>query len=261
MTSRILFAAAGATFIAALAASNLMTAGSATAAPPADREEIETIVREYLLEHPEVIFEAVERYSARESERARAIAEGEIRNTLPTLLSGDTGHVMGADVADTEVLVVEFYDYHCSFCRNAVDMVMDLSEQKGVRVVLQELPVITQRSQEVAIASLSVTDPAAFKKFHRALFDISGPITDQALASAARKAGLKPADLQNTMTDKALRQPLEQKLNLSFDMAASFGIDGTPAFIIASPDGKFVRLISGMDEYAIKQAVDDAKRS
>ena len=129
--------------VGGLCAANLAGLGrsSAIAAQDLDKKAIEDIVRNYLLENPEVIFEAVERYTASQEARAMAAAEDEVRANLPTLMAATAGHAEGASAEDADILLVEFFDYHCGYCRQATYFVFELlEEEKGLRVVFQELP-------------------------------------------------------------------------------------------------------------------------
>lgn len=251
--------------IGVLGAANLAGLGqsSALAAQELDRPAIEKIVREYLLENPEVIFEAAERYGEKRQAEAQALAQDEIRANLPTLMSGAAGHAIGADPQAADVLVVEFFDYHCGFCKRATEFVFDLAgDNPDVRVVFQELPVVHQKSREVALASLAVAGTADFEPLHRGMMGASGILEEPQILAIAKKAGIDHATLKDALRDGTPRRALlEETLDLSMQIATAIGVDGTPGFIVASADGTYVQLVAGFNAAAVQAAIDQARRS
>jgi protein-disulfide isomerase len=261
-TTLLLGGAIAAVLAVAAIAASATSSIQANAAQDRDRQEIEEIVRSYLLENPEVIFEAVERYQAREQIAQTAAAEDAIREALPELLSASSGHAIGADADAAEILVVEFFDYHCGYCRQAMEFTLALPEENdGVRVVLMELPVIHPRSRDVALAALAVEDTADYIRLHRELMQATGLITEERLPQLAKAAKIAPATLDAALAESESRDRLEAKLDRSTELAVSFGIDGTPGFIVATPDGSFVELIPGFAPDRVQAAIERARQS
>ena len=223
-----------------------------------DRAATEEIVRQYLLENPEVIVEALERWRDAQELAAEAMAEDAAVSALPLLLSGETGYAMGAGADEVEVLVAEFFDYHCGYCRRATDFVFALAEEDGVRVVLQDLPILREESRGAALAGLAAAETGDYPAMHRQLMRASGVLDEDAVAKAARRAD---ADgVRTRLEDDEARARLEARLLASVDMARSMGLDGTPTFVVASPDGRYLRVIPSYDPEAVEAAVIEARR-
>lgn len=261
-SSKMLLATSAAVLVGAVAAAQLMTSGPAHAQKSVNRAEIEAIVKNYLLENPEVIFEAAERYYAEQEAQASAQAEAEVRAQLPTLMAGGAGHVMGASAAEADVVLVEFFDYNCGVCQRAAGFVVDLAEREpGLQVVLQELPVFHPRSREVAVAALSLANTEDYVPLHMALMSQSGVVTNDRLDVIAKQAGVDAAKIDGHLSNAATMDKLDGQLEISLSLAEALGFNGTPGFIIASPDGSFIRLIPGYDEQMILEAIDEARRA
>ena len=246
----------GAVLVTNLTAQDVPAPEAAGTAP--DRAATEAIIREYLLANPDVIVEALERWRDLQDLAAQTQAEDAALAALPVLLSGETGFAMGAGADEAEVLVAEFFDYHCGYCRRATDFVFALAEEDGVRVVLQDLPILREESRGAALAGLAAAETGDYPAMHRQLMRASGVLDEDAVAKAARRAD---ADgVRTRLEDDEARARLEARLLASVDMARSMGLDGTPTFVVASPDGRYLRVIPSYDPEAVEAAVIEARR-
>lgn len=193
-------------------------------------------VREALLAQPEMIPEAMERLQQRES----AAVVSQHRAALETPFAS-----AWAGAADGDVVLVEFFDYACGFCRTsnpAVDRL--LAEDPRLKVVWRELPVLGPDSEQAAIASLAAAQTGKFKQFHEALF-AKGRLTAAAIASTRAAVGLPEPELT-----PAFRSEIEKNIELARAIRAS----GTPTFVVGD------QVLQGAVGYeALKQAVADAR--
>lgn len=224
---------------------------------PDDRAATETVIREYLLQNPDVIIEALERWRDMQELAAATQAEDAARANLPTLLSAETGHALGAEAGEAEVLVVEFFDYHCGYCRRATDFVMDLAEEDGVRVVFQDLPILREESRAAALAGLAAAETGDYAAMHRALMRTGGVLDEDAVAKAARRA--KASGATGLLAQADAKARLEDKLEGSIQIARAMGLEGTPSFVVASPDGAYVRIIPSYAPEAVEEAIAEAR--
>lgn len=171
-------------------------------------------IRSYLLEHPEILPEAIEVLKSRES--AQMI--GQSRAQLETPF-----HSAWAGAADGDVVLVEFFDYACGFCRASNPHIERLlREDPRLKVVWREYPVLGPNSERAAIASLAAARAGRFRPFHDRLFRVARP-TELQIEAASRTARIGPAQL----TDEFRRE-----LEKNFDLARTIGATGTPTFVI-----------------------------
>ena len=195
----------------------------AAAAPAAQdlssRAGIEAVVRDYILQHPEIIPEAMRRLQSREA----ATAIGADRAGLETPFAGAwAGNPKG------DVTLVMFTDYSCGYCRaSAPEIDRLLAEDPKLRVVWREIPVLGPQSEVAAHAALAAAKQGRYLAFHRALF--AGGRPDQAhLAAAAKSVGLDPARLA---ADRAAAD-VARELEANIALATRLGVNGTPAFVV-----------------------------
>lgn len=257
---RPLLPLAGACLLAVTAFGDLLSPAPASASQSRSEEEIGEIVRAYLLENPEVIFEAVEVYQQQQYELAQLAAEEAARDYLPELLSSPAGHILPATSGQREVVVVEFFDYNCGFCRRASNFVFELQDQnKDLAVVLQELPVTNPNSREPALAALAVAGSDDYVTFHRRMMNADGIVDGDRARVIANDLGIPAGLIDDALNESAAQTALHDRLDRSLEIANALGIDGTPAFLVTTPDGSFVKLIGGYDEAAVKAAIEAAR--
>jgi protein-disulfide isomerase len=194
------------------------------------------LIRSYLMDHPEILPEAMERYRARET--ADVLEQNRARIETPF-------HSAWAGAADGDVVLVQFFDYACGFCRASnPDIERLLREDPRLKVVWREYPVLGPDSERAAVDSLAAARGGRFREFHANLFATARP-TEAARDAARQTVGLPPSQL----TDE-FRAELQKNLEL----AEAIGATGTPAFVIGD------QIIQGAVGYdALRKAVAEAR--
>lgn len=206
-----------------------------------DRAQIETIVRDYIRAHPELVPEAMSRL--RDRETAKQIDAN--RKTMETPFAG-----AWAGNAKGDVTLVEFFDYACGYCRTSVkDIDRLLAEDRNLRVVFRELPILSPGSDVAARASLSAARQGRFLNFHRAMYAQGAP-TPETVATVSKAQGLAPA--QTSADAKAPEVSAEIEANLA--LAQAIGLSGTPTFVVGD------KLLGGAIGYdALKSAIAEVR--
>lgn len=208
-----------------------------------DRAAIETIVREYILEHPEIIPEAMERLRGKQT--AQLIDAN--RKALETPFAA-----AWAGARDGDVVIVEFFDYSCGYCRQSVAEVDRLiKEDPKLKVVFRELPILGDASDAAARVSLSAARQGAFYPFHLKLYAAGRP-TPATIARVQKEVGLDPAKVASD----AKAAEVQAELDANLEMARTLQLSGTPAFIIGD------QLLPGAVGYeTLKKAIADARKA
>src|SRR5688572_23460970 len=130
------------------------------------KEEIRKIVKEYLLEHPEVLQEAIEILNQRMAEKTEKEQKAARSEHLGPLFKGKTPFSFG----DGKVTVVEFFDYNCPYCGKAFEELGDLAkEDKDVRLVLIEFPILSKESLIASQAAIAASKQDKYWEYHQAL--------------------------------------------------------------------------------------------
>ena len=230
----------------------------ASAFSNAQQEEIQSLVRAYLLDNPEVIIEALNEFQARERAAAAQRLETGAKNNLSALLDAKGGFEAGADTTNAKVAVVEFFDYHCSFCKRANGLVRSLTkDDPSVKVVFRERPLLRDESDLAAEYALAARAQGKYVDFHFALMASTGVLTETRIKSIAKKTGLDVKALETARSDASVKQSLEETVRIASEM----GADGTPAFVVATLDGAFIEVIPGYRPDEILSAIERAKKA
>lgn len=193
---------------------------------PADKKALEAIIHDYLVEHPEVLTEAMVALQAKQEAAAKAKASTVIEKRPNDLFADGYSFVAGNPKA--KVTVVEFFDYNCGHCRTAFPKLMSMIDTKAdIRIIFKEFPIFPG-SEEAAAAAMAAGRQGKYLEFHRALMSTKGSVSGHAIDEAAKKVGLNLDQLRKDMKDPLITARIEANHKLGDDL----GIDGTPAFII-----------------------------
>ena len=212
------------------------------------REQIEAIVRDYLMREPEVVFQALEelqrRQAAAQSERQQAA----IKSQEDQLLRDPEAPVAGNP--DGAVTLVEFFDYRCHYCRRVVGSVQALIEEDtDLRLVFKELPVLGEDSIRAARAALASRKQDRYLPFHFALMD-SDDLSMAGIKQTAASIGLDAVQLQADME----APEIDAAIQANYELARALGIEGTPAFVIGD------QLIPGaVDRSRLEELIAEAR--
>lgn len=194
---------------------------------PSQTEAIEKIVHDYLLEHPEVIRDAIQALQAKE-EAAKADQQASaLSQYKDKLLTDPASPVAGNPMGD--VTIVEFFDYKCPYCKRVTPALAELlAADKGVRLVFKEFPILGESSVTAARAALAAQKQERYFEFHNALMAHRGDFDLAAIESIAKATGLDFVKLQADM--KA--PEVDQQLRDTHELALALGIRSTPTFIV-----------------------------
>ena len=198
----------------------------------------ERLVRDALARHPEILVDASD--ALRDRQYAPALAAQ--RTAIETPF-----HSSWRGSVRPDVTVAYFYDYSCGYCRKSnPDIDRLIAEDKGVRVVYRELPILGPASLAASRVALAASKAGKFVAFHDTLVAAGAQPTPQAIAAAAAAAGVAPQP--QDLADQ------EAELKHNFQIAGQLGATGTPLFVIG--DRVFNSAV-GYD--LLKDAVKDAR--
>jgi protein-disulfide isomerase len=202
----------------------LLLSAAAQDAKSPDRAEVERIVREYILEHPEVLIESVEQHRARLREAASRQKEAAVAAHQDRLTQDrDTPSAGAASGA----AIVLFFDYRCGYCRRAEEGIWNLVDSSRARVIFKELPILGADSMLAARAALAAHRQNAYARFHRGLMTLD-EISNASIAQLAAELKLDTDQLQADMMSDAVTKALQRNR----DLAEALEIQATPAFVI-----------------------------
>ena len=217
----------------------------------AQKQEMHTIIRDYLLENPALLNEMITKLQAAEQAKQEEMAQAAISDNKDKIFRSPNDMVFGNPAGS--VTMVEFFDYNCGYCKRAMAEVLRLTEEdKDLRIVMKEFPILSEGSVIAAHAALAARKQDKYKELHMALMGAQGGIDNQEkVLEVAREAGLDVDKLKADM--EADRAASDKVIDETRELAQTLGINGTPAFIIddtlvpgAAPYDQLVAAVKGV---------------
>jgi protein-disulfide isomerase len=198
------------------------------------RGEIERIVKEYLLSHPELLQEVMS-----ELEKRQAVAEAEkhraaVKQYSEAIFSSPRQVTLGNSQGD--VTVVEFFDYNCGYCKRAMSDMLDLMKNDAkLKFVLKEFPVLGEGSMQAAqvAAAVRMQDKSGGKKyleFHQKMLTGRGQADKARALAVAKEIGMDVARIEKDIAGEEVKATLEE----SFKLAEALGLNGTPSYVVGN---------------------------
>jgi protein-disulfide isomerase len=198
---------------------------------PAQRGEIEGIIKDYLLKNPEVLQEAIAELEKRQSAAEAAKHQAAVKDNASLIFNSPRQVTVGN--LNGDVTFVEFFDYNCGYCKRAMeDMMALMKDDAKLKVVLKEFPVLGPGSLEAARVAVAVRmqDKTGKKylEFHQKLLMGRGQADKARAIAAAKEVGLDVARIEKDLGSDEVKATLEE----SFKLAEKLGLNGTPSYVI-----------------------------
>jgi protein-disulfide isomerase len=193
----------------------------------AQAAEVERIVRQLLLSKPEILLEAQRALEARQERERNERTEKAIADNAKAIFGRSDAPFLGNPRGD--VTIVAFFDYNCPYCRRASDALRDvMAKDSHVRIVIEELPILSKGSEEAARIALAAGLQGKYERAHAAIGAVRGPITGDAALKAVAGLGLDMERLKRDTTSEAVAN----ELTLVRRLAEQLVVEGTPFFIV-----------------------------
>ena len=182
-------------------------------------EEIETIIKNYLIKNPKIIKSTLDDYK-------KTVEINKKNNAIKLLKDIKNPSIYNEN---SDITIYEFFDYNCGYCKSVVKTIMDvMSEDKKVNFVFVELPILSQNSYIDATAALASEKQGLYNDYHLSLMNVKGRINEDVIFKMAKKTGLNINQLKIDMKN----QEIENKLTKNREIAKLLNVNGTPAFIV-----------------------------
>lgn len=234
-------------FVATTAGASAALATQAAEPAITSRAQIEQIVHDYILEHPEILPQAMERLQAKQVSATIDSKRGDIETPFAGAWEG---------ARDADVVLVEFFDYACGYCRASLsDLTKLVGEDKKLKIVYRELPILSEASTAAAHVSLLAAERGQYMPFHKALY-AEGRVTQETVLKAAASVGIDRKAAEAAMADQRYNAEIEKNLRL----AQALGASGTPSFVVG---GQLLAGAVGYDKlkHAVTQTREKRKQA
>jgi protein-disulfide isomerase len=234
---------------AAVAAVPLHAAGAAEL-PPEQRQAIEAIIHDYLLQHPDVLIESLRAAEEKVKTEAGEKAQQALAARRSKIFD-DPGTPVGGNPKG-DVTLVEFFDYRCPYCKQVQPKLLELlAGDPELRIAYKEFPILGAVSVAAARAALAADRQSKYEAFHDAMMAAKGEITEDTVYRVAGSVGL---DIDRLKRDMSSPQ-IEAALKANHALADTLDIRGTPGFVVGD------QIVPGaIDLASLKELVAGARK-
>jgi len=231
------------------------TNAGSSSAKQMEKKDVEKIVRDYILENPDVIIEAMKRKQQREQEKTQLVAKQALKNSIGEITNNPLDPVAGNP--DGDVVLVEFFDYNCGYCKHALGSIQEiLKTDKNIKVIFKEMPILGESSIVASQTALAVYQvaPEKYFDFHIAVMHMRDKKSQANLIKLVEDLGINADKVKQATQGNKVNQALASTRALS----KKLNIRGTPAFII--DDQLFPGMITAQEIKSIIKGIR-AKKS
>lgn len=194
---------------------------------PEQTKEIEAMIKEYVLNNGGDIIQSVNNFQQEQEEEANKASADKAAALIKQLK--DDKNIASVGNPDGDVIVVEFFDYNCGYCKKAFEEVQKLlKEDKNVRVVLYDMPILSEASHRASEWSLAAKKQGKYFEFHQALMTHQGGIDEETMTKIAKDLGLDVEKLKKDAADPAIKEEIATHIAT----ARELNIQGTPGFLV-----------------------------
>ena len=186
-------------------------------------------IREFLLNNPEVILESIENYERKRLEESKRKSNEAIIENNTKL--NDSSNGMFSGNANGKEIIIEFFDYNCSYCKKAHQDLIRISKNfPQVKIIYKNLPILSDKSKKLAEISLIIAkkNNKNFVKFHNFLLGKQGRIDDADVVNFLTKLGIDFKEIEQEFGGDYVSSEINKDLKLAQQLA----LQGTPAFIV-----------------------------
>jgi protein-disulfide isomerase len=197
---------------------------------PAQKQELGAFIRDYLVNNPDVLREAIEALDKHDKATAEAERHKTVASEAGPLFSSKYQATIGNPKGSATL--VEFFDYNCHFCKGALpDVTKLMKDDTNLKLVLKDFPVLGPGSVEaakVASAARNQLPGEKFWAFHTKLLATRGPVGKAEALAVAKELGLDMDKLAKDMESPDIKTGLDETMQL----ADALQINGTPTFVV-----------------------------
>jgi len=193
-----------------------------------NKEEFDKKIHDYILNNPEILIESIESLQRKKMEDSNKQTTNYLLENKSTVEEEGSPPVLGNK--DGDITIVVFYDYNCSFCKQANQITNELlANDPKIQVILRPLPILGGTSMyatQIALAAHKISEEK-FHLIHNEMMKMK-PITEEGL-----KALLLAHDIDYKIVDNEINSfSIKQLIAKNFELAKSLGIKGAPSYVV-----------------------------
>jgi protein-disulfide isomerase len=217
------------------------------------KAEIGKIVRDYLVTNPEVVRDAIDELEKRQKLAEASNREKAITKNSSALFNSPHQTIVGNPAGD--VTVVEFFDYNCGYCKQALNNLVKLTEaDPKVKVILKDFPILGSDSVDAATIAAAAREQlkgAKYWEFHRKLLSVKGHVGKAQALAVAKELGADVDKLEKDAKSPSIAEGFKEVETLAEELR----FNGTPSWVVGAD-----AVVGGLPYAELKQRVDNVRK-
>ena len=192
-------------------------------------ENIDEKIKKFLLNNPEIILQSLENFEKKQIAEKKKLNNQIIADNKTQILNSSNGMYSGN--LESENVIIEFFDYNCSYCKKAHQDILKIEQnKKNVKVIYKNFPILSESSKKLAEIALFIAkdNNEKFIKFHNLIMGRKGLINKNQLKDILDDLGYDQGKLKNNLNSEYIKNQLFKDREL----AEKLSLRGTPAFIV-----------------------------
>ena len=191
-----------------------------------NEQQIENIIKKYILENPEILIESLEKFTANQKEKEQKSFVNILNNFYDTKVYESLPRIGNMD---SKLIIIEFVDYNCGYCKKTLSTISKLMKNfDNIQIVFIDYPILSESSEIAARASLAASEQNAYFEYHSILLNNTKSINESILYKIAKELSLDIGKFKKDISSEKIKNNIIK--NIKF--ANSLKIKGTPTFII-----------------------------
>ena len=191
-----------------------------------NEQQIENIIKKYILENPEILIESLEKFTANQKEKEKKSFVNILNNFYDTKVYESLPRIGNID---SKLIIIEFVDYNCGYCKKTLSTISKLMKNfDNIQIVFIDYPILSESSEIAARASLAANEQNAYFEYHTILLNNTKSINENILYKIAKELSLDIEKFKKDISSEKIKNNIIK--NIKF--ANSLKIRGTPTFII-----------------------------
>ena len=191
-----------------------------------NEQQIENIIKKYILENPEILIESLEKFTANQKVKEQKSFVNILNNFYDTKIYKSLPRIGNMD---SKLIIIEFVDYNCGYCKKTLSTISKLIKNfDNIQIVFIDYPILSESSEIAARASLAANEQNAYFEYHTILLNNKKSINNDILYKIAKELSLDIEKFKKDMSSEKIKNNIIK--NIKF--ANSLKIRGTPTFII-----------------------------
>ena len=192
-------------------------------------ENVDEKIKKFILDNPEIILQSLENFEKKKIAEKKKINNKIIAENKKQILSSENGMYSGS--VKSENIIVEFFDYNCSYCKKAHQDILKIKQNKNnVKIIYKNFPILSENSKKLAAIALVIAKDSneVFNKFHNLIMSKKGPVTKDYLKGVLNDLGYDQEKIKNSLNSEYVKD----QLYIDRELSEKLSLRGTPAFIV-----------------------------